>query len=193
MRDDSNDDDDGDDNGGFKWPNSLLLFKNIFLSSHMTMIIMIIVILVVLDGLKTQNCHCLRIFCCSCHDPDRLSFEPLKAFLRPHSDANLISHALSSLLYHFGVTFLSKLKLFIFVSVHLLQPQYDSTLDIHLARFHVTLLDIKETVLFAKAGHLDISSLARFHPHDKLWHWSFLTCRCNCRSNALSSSCHWFF
>ena len=47
----------------------------------------------------------LRIFCCSCHDPDRLSFEPLKAFLRPHSDANLISHALSSLLYHFGVTF----------------------------------------------------------------------------------------
>ena len=157
MRDDSNDDDDGDDDGGFKWPNSLLLFRNIFLSSHMMMMIMIIVIL---DGLKTQNCncHCLRIFCCSCHDPDRLSFEPLKAFLRPHSDANLISHALSSLLYHFGVTFLSKLKLFIFVSVHLLQPQYDSTLDIHLARFHVTFLDIKETVPFVKAGHIDISS-----------------------------------
>ena len=100
----------GHDNGGFKWPNSLLLFRNIFLSSHMMMMIMIIVILVVLDGLKTQNCncHCLRIFCCSCHDPDRLSFEPLKAFLRPHSDANLISHALSSLLYHFGVTFFVK-------------------------------------------------------------------------------------
>ena len=183
----------GDDDGGF---NSLLLFKNIFCSCHM---MMMMVILVVLDGLKTQNCNChcfLRIFCCSCHDPDRLSFEPLKAFLRPHSDANLyLSCAFItfvSLWSHFWF-FLSKLNFFIFVFVHLLCPQYDSTLGIHLARFHVTFLDIKETVLFAKAGHPDISSLAGFHPHDKLWHRSFLTYRCNCRSNTLSSSCHWFF
>ena len=44
----------GDDDGGFNWPNSLLLFKNIFCSRHM----MMMVILVVLDGLKTQNCIC---------------------------------------------------------------------------------------------------------------------------------------
>ena len=49
----------GDDGGGFKWPNSLLLFKNIFCSCHM---MMMMVILVVLDGLKTQNCNCHCFF-----------------------------------------------------------------------------------------------------------------------------------
>ena len=49
----------GDDDGGFKWPNSLLLFKNIFCSGHM---MMMRVILVVLDRLKTQNCNCYCFF-----------------------------------------------------------------------------------------------------------------------------------
>ena len=44
----------GDDDGGFKWPNSLLMFKNIFCSCHM---VMMMVILVALDGRLTDWEH----------------------------------------------------------------------------------------------------------------------------------------
>ena len=96
----------GDDDGGFKWPNSLLLFKNIFCSGHM---MMMRVILVVLDGLKTQNCNC-HCFFKTYFAALVTTLTALALSLSRRSSAlilmpTFISHALSSLLYHFGVTF----------------------------------------------------------------------------------------